>query len=284
VTTPILYRTPGPALSGSVDAIWLCDPWEPPHDQERRLPDGSMDLVIDLDDQELRVAAGDGSPPLRLRGPVISGAHTRSFLIDTTRPRRLLGLHFRAGGAFPFLGHPAGMVQDAHVELSALWGRAAHDLHGRLLDARTPEARFDVLEDALTARLATARPAHPSVDLALRRLQTSAEPPRIGELAAESGVSWRRFIELFRAEVGLTPKVFWRLRRFQDVLRRAHAGEEIDWAEAALDCGYADQAHCIRDFRAFSGLNPTAYVARRSEHRNHVPVPGGGLPPIPLPV
>jgi AraC-like DNA-binding protein len=174
------------------------------------------------------------------------------------------------------------MVQDAHVELSALWGRAAHDLHGRLLDARTPEARFDALEEALAARRRTARPSHPAVEPALRRLQTASEPPRIAELAAESGVSWRRFIELFRAEVGVTPKVFWRLRRFQDVVRRAHRGDEIDWAQTALDCGYADQAHCIRDFRAFSGVNPGAYVARQPEHRNHVPFPGGGTPPGPL--
>lgn len=272
MTVPILYRTPGPSLSDTVDAMYLCDPWEPPHGLERRLPDGSMELVIDLDDQEIRVAAGEGSPSLRLRGPVVSGAHTRSFVIDTSRPRRLLGLHFRSGGAFPFLGHPAGMVQDAHVELSALWGRAAHDLHGRLLDAHTPEARFAILEEALTVRRTTARPGHPAVDLALRRLQTAVDPPRIADLAAQSGVSWRRFIELFRAQIGMTPKVFWRLRRFQDVLRRAHRGDEIDWAQTALDCGYADQAHCIRDFRAFSGVNPTAYVARRSQHRNHVPL------------
>lgn len=272
MNAPILYHTPGPALRGAVDAIYLCDPWEPPHDLERRLPDGSLDLIIDLDDEEIRVAADEESAPLRLRGPVVSGPHTRSFVIDTARPRRLLGLHFRAGGAFPFLGHPAGMVQDAHVELSALWGRAAHDLHGRLLDAPTPEARFALLEEALTARRPAARPGHPAVDLALCRLQTSTEPPRIADLAAESGVSWRRFIELFRAQVGVTPKVFWRLRRFQDVLRRAHRGDAIDWAQTALDCGYADQAHCIRDFRAFSGVNPTAYVAQRFEHRNHVPL------------
>jgi AraC-like DNA-binding protein len=271
MTASILYRTPRSSLADSVEAIYLCDPWDPEHDQERRMPDGSLDLIVDLDDEEIRVAADEESPPLRLRGPIVSGAHTRSFVIDTSRPRRLLGLHFRPGGAFPFLGHPAGMVQDAHVELSALWGRAAHDLHGRLLDARTPEARFDALEEAMTARRRTARPSHPAVGAALCRLQTASERPRIADLAAESGVSWRRFIELFRAQVGVTPKVYWRLRRFQEVLRRAHRGDEIGWAQTALDCGYADQAHCIRDFRAFSGVNPRAYVARRSEHRNHVP-------------
>jgi methylphosphotriester-DNA--protein-cysteine methyltransferase len=87
------------------------------------------------------------------------------------------------------------------------------------------------------------------------------------------GLSQRRFIQVFRDEVGLTPKLFCRIQRFQEVLRRIGKGQQFEWVDVALDCGYYDQAHFINDFQAFSGLNPTAYLAHpRDRNPNHVPI------------
>jgi AraC-like DNA-binding protein len=86
------------------------------------------------------------------------------------------------------------------------------------------------------------------------------------------GLSQRRFIELFNEQVGLTPKVFCRVRRFQHAIRRAHRNRAINWSELAVDCGYFDQAHLIHDFQAFSGLTPAAWAAQRTNHLNHVPI------------
>ena len=89
-------------------------------------------------------------------------------------------------------------------------------------------------------------------------------------MTREIGLSPRRFIEVFKDEVGLRPKVFCRVRRFQRVLASIHRQESVEWADVAVACGYYDQAHFIHDFRAFSGINPTAYLERRGRHRNHV--------------
>ena len=83
-------------------------------------------------------------------------------------------------------------------------------------------------------------------------------------------LSPKRFIERFKADVGVTPKRYCRLLRFQRVVTNAHRGGATDWAELALACGYFDQAHLIHDFREFSGLTPTAYEARRTAFQNHV--------------
>jgi AraC-like DNA-binding protein len=77
------------------------------------------------------------------------------------------------------------------------------------------------------------------------------------------GLSSRRFIELFRRQVGLTPKVFCRVRRFQHVLRTIHREKDIEWAQIALECGYYDQPHFIHDFQSFSGLTPERLSRRR---------------------
>jgi methylphosphotriester-DNA--protein-cysteine methyltransferase len=86
------------------------------------------------------------------------------------------------------------------------------------------------------------------------------------------GFSQRRFIELFRDQIGLTPKAFCRVRRFQRILQAVHRRSEVDWAQVALDGGYYDQSHLIHDFRGFSGLTPATYLAAAAEHLNHVPM------------
>ena len=80
----------------------------------------------------------------------------------------------------------------------------------------------------------------------------------------------KRFIDRFKLEVGMTPKRYCRIRRFQHALRLANRGCRIEWTDVALDCGYFDQAHFIHDFQRFAGLTPTAYQAVRTSFQNHV--------------
>jgi len=85
-------------------------------------------------------------------------------------------------------------------------------------------------------------------------------------------LSARRFIELFRRYVGVTPKLYCRIRRFQRALGELHRIKQMDWSAVALECGYYDQSHFIRDFRQFSGLTPSAYRDMR-----------GSIEPVPEP-
>src|SRR6185312_6305295 len=139
----------------------------------------------------------------------------------------------------------------------------------RLLAIDGPEARLRLLERLLLARLDHARTSHAAVGHALLAFRTGRR--RIGDVVDETGLSPRRFIRLFSDEVGLTPKAFCRIRRFQKAVERLHGATAVDWADTAVVCGYYDQAHMIHEFQAFAGLNPTAYLARRAVHMNHVP-------------
>jgi AraC-like DNA-binding protein len=77
---------------------------------------------------------------------------------------------------------------------------------------------------------------------------------------------------LFREQVGLTPKLFYRLHRFQGVLWQTALGAPVDWSDVALAGGYCDQAHLAHEFRDFSGISPTAYLASERTVVNHVPI------------
>ena len=190
------------------------------------------------------------------------------MIFHTHIPGRPLSV-FKPGGAFPFFKQPAGELQDTDVSLDVFWGAEAGYLREGLLEARTPEAKFCVFERALLARIVKPLERHPAVRFAVDSFQRC--PHRaISCVTDQIGLSERRFIQVFAEQVGLTPKLFCRVKRFQKVLRRVTGSESIDWTQIALSCGYFDQAHFIHDFRAFSGINPSSYVANKTQFQNHV--------------
>ena len=264
---------PAPPLSEFVELLWLYEGYQQPHAKERLLPDGSMELVINLNEDLTRVYDPHDTVKFRtLRGPVMVGAHSEFFVIDTAEQHSVAGVHFKPGGAFPFFGPPASELHNTLVSLEDLWGRLAGQLRERLLEAATPQAKLRVLEQALLAQAAERLERHPAVAFALHEFRSAPHTRTIAEVTGQIGLSAKRFIQVFNGEVGLTPKLFCRVRRFQRVLRRIGAGRPVEWAAVAADCGYFDQAHFIHDFRAFSGINPSTYMAQRTEHLNHVPL------------
>jgi AraC-like DNA-binding protein len=264
-----LHRAPPPALAPFVRALWY---WtgEYTYARERILPSGAMQLLINLHEDELRWYDGEGYATVhRSRGAVFSGMFARHIAIDTDEQREIVGVTFKPGGAAPFLPAPADVAFETHVELDALWHRDGAVLRERLLDAGTPEAMLCTLEAVLRARLARSCERDRAVAYALGAFDRGA---RVGDVTAHLGMTPRRFIQRFSAAVGLTPKRYARVRRFQRVLDALEGGRAVDWARVALANGYFDQAHLIRDFRAFSGVSPTAYAPRASDARHHVPI------------
>jgi len=274
----MIYRVyiPRPPLSNFVEMFWFYGAYAPPHAKERVLPNGSMELIVSLrDDDGLRAYdQRDMGRSRSLGGCVVTGARSGFNIVDTAGQAPSMGVHFKPGGAFPFFGFPAGELRDAHVPLEAVWGAAARELRDRLLEARPPESGFRILEQALLTRASRPLERHPAVSLALADFWSVPHARTISETIERSGLSRKRFIKLFRDEVGQTPKLFSRIRRFQELLCIIESGRRVDWAELALMCGYFDQAHFIHDFREFSGLSPGSYLARRGEHPNHVVLPG----------
>jgi AraC-like DNA-binding protein len=259
---PFYHRyVPAPPLSDFVELLWLFDGYAPGHARERLLPMGTVELVVNLREDQ---------PDFR--DPVLSGPRSEYSILETAHAARVIGVHFRPGGAFPFLGLPAGELHNQDVPLDVVWGSRAQELRERILAAPGAAAQLRVLERALLDSL-SGRSLHRAVTFALREFQTVPHVRSVTDVTEAVGLSQRRFIDRFRDEVGLTPKLFCRVRRFQEVVRRVHDRREVDWADVALACGYFDQAHFIHDFRAFSGLSPSAYFACKGDHRNHVPLP-----------
>jgi len=205
----------------------------------------------------------------------ISGAHSQYIVIDALPASSMIGVHFKPGGASAILGLPAVALRDQVVELDALWGSSATDLRDQLLAARTPRMKFQTLERFLIDRLAR-RAFDPAqqrrVFWARDLFAQNAETGKIRAVVDQLGISHKHFIDQFRRHVGLTPKLFCRIQRFQQVLAEIAARRSVEWADVASSCGYYDQAHFVHDFHRFSGLNPSTYAHERPESPNFVPV------------
>ena len=267
------YRPAAP-LSNFVDLFWYYAGHVREHSKERLLPTGTIELVINLHEDEVRTYDPDNTDIChRTPGSVVIGAHSRYFVLDTSEQSNVIGIHFKPGGAFPFLKPPVGEFRDMHVALDAVWGAGGGAaLREQLLQVPTPEDKFAVLESTLLSRISHYPEPHAAVAHAVKCFDGAPQVQTITSLTERIGLSPKRFIQLFTEQVGLTPKLYCRVQRFQRVVQSVWQQRQVDWAGVAADCGYYDQAHFIRDFRAFSGLNPSAYLSLRGEFLNHVPL------------
>jgi hypothetical protein len=196
-------RVPRGPLSDFVELFWFFDPYAVPHAREQLLPGATTELIIDL----RRAARGSTAA-------LVAGPRSEYFVLDTTEELSLLGVHFKSGGGFPFFGVPAGELHNLEVPLDILWGSRAEGLRERVLEAPTPGAKFDLLERALLDAASTLA-GHRAVAFALRELSTVPQARSISEVTDAIGMSQRCFIERFRHEVGMAPKLFSRVQRFQ---------------------------------------------------------------------
>jgi AraC-like DNA-binding protein len=252
----LLGRVPVRPLSDYVGLLWYAEAWQPPHARERHMPDGSVNIIIPL----------DGGPGM------VTGARSRSIVLHTARPITVIGVHFKRGGASPFLDVPVSELSDLSAALPDVCGVTSRPLRDRLLEEPGAERRLDLLERWLAARLVQrSRSPDPAILWAVRELEGRPHV-QVRAVAAHIGRSARWFINRFAAEVGLTPKVFGRVQRFQRALRHMHRSARPDLATLAVSVGYFDQAHLAHDFRSIAGLTPSDYLASRTEHINHVSI------------
>ena len=257
------FIAPTPPLAEFIDQFWYSYD-APAYQTVRVVPTGTIELVFNLDQDDLGFYFTERSGSYKsFSGAVFSGAHARPLFVETRK--HVMGVHFKPGGAFPFLRVPASELTDTHVDLEALWGKSARDLREQLCAASTPAKRFRVLESALIACLENSSEEHRAVRAALDIFRREAGEARIRNLAAHLGLSQRHFIKVFSKQVGVTPKLFGRVQRFQRAVDLTRRNSTPDWSDIAVACGYFDQSHLIHDFQIFAGLSPSEFLRQRSE-------------------
>jgi AraC-like DNA-binding protein len=236
----------------------------------RGLPSPYLTVIFTLDDPlTISTHVDVRQPPASYR-TLVGGLHTSPALVTHQGRQSGIQLLLSPLGARALLGMPAAGLASIDVEGSEVLGPLADQIGERITAAGDWPARFAVLDQALTSRLADP-PIEPrisdEVGHAWRRLLSSRGHCAVSELAAETGWSDRHLRSRFCGETGLTPKAASRVIRFDRtrrlLQRRAAAGSPLQLAGLAADCGYYDQAHLAREFRDLAGLPPSAWLAEQ---------------------
>ncbi|MGE0786265.1 MAG: helix-turn-helix domain-containing protein [Sandaracinaceae bacterium] len=260
-----LCRPPrDPALARLVDTLWVQSE-ALPHPRERIVPSGRAQLLLNLGGDVLREHRLDGRLANETRGLAIQGLRTGPLVIDTSDQRHACGASLAHGAVRQLFGLPASELADQLVELDALWGIGARRMRDRVGEAPSLEAQLDALEAALLEIVARRSPDRRAIE-ACHRL-ARGEP--VAAVVDRGGFTAATLIRHMREHIGVAPKLFSRILRFQSALRGV--ARSTSWAQLALEAGFADQAHLVREFRHFSGTSPSAYRPR-TDAQNHIPL------------
>jgi AraC-like DNA-binding protein len=277
------YRefAPHPALLGRVRAFFSFGPSRAPAPVRRRV---TYEALFDAAERAPRFADANASIVFELtsscdahgvwrpgdRGAQASmiGAMSRAAPEAAVDIPAMVGAYLHPAQVSRFTRVPASELTNRVVALEELWGAAALDLRSQISELEEGDG-VDRLESELLRRAEDRQIGAATVTLNVEGVAAMVLERggrvTVEELAFAAGVSRQHLGRVFRERVGVAPKLFCRLARFQSALAYAPQGR-VNWAQAAAALGYADQSHMIAELREFSSFTPERLAGGRVFH------------------
>lgn len=260
-------------LNQFVDCFFYHAGYNPAHSVDRFLPDGNVEIIIDLHDAPQYIYDNVTLKEVQACHHVwASGVRTEPISIGSGKAAEMIVIYFKKGRAHPFFPVPMSEISDCVLDADLLWGKRFGYLREKILETKELSRKFVVIEEFLLRQFQSKLDPDPVVEYAVDRIIATPDQISLGKLNDSIGYSQKHFISLFKSQVGITPKAYLRIMRFQKAINEIEEIQKVEWTAIAQDCGFYDQAHLIKDFRAFSGLTPEQYVRSKSELLNYIPV------------
>lgn len=247
-----LILPPHPSLAPYIDNYWFLNTQRPADDalREQIFVDVRADILFNFGAAYVRESA-DGTVTT-LAASNVDAPRDQPVSVVQSGHVRLVGVRFKPGGLAAFVPMPVGHLLNLTAETGDVLGAVVHELESRLYDAPTAAAQKILLDGFFLSRLSPPN-KYTLAQAVIRRLD-AGDTTRIDQLAGEFGYSARTLDRVFTQVVGVPPKVYARIARFQRAL--ALLTQPIALTEVALAAGYFDQPHLTREFRALAGQTP----------------------------
>jgi AraC-like DNA-binding protein len=258
-------------LAGIVHEYWEVQGRLNPF-REALLPNGYVEVMVNLGPPH-RVFQGSSSGIWERSW--FSGLQERSIFIESLDGTHLVSIRMHPLGATQIFGLAAAGTANLIVDLDSLVGSRAHDLRDGLLAEEFPGGRFAILEKWLRERSTLDVSIPPFVREATTRIERAHGCLRIAELHKDLDASRKHLAVSFTRFVGMSAKAFARLHRFVWTLEQLRNSADVEWSRIAVEAGYSDQSHLVRDFRRVGAASPTDYLRRFAPDRDALLEPAG---------
>lgn len=260
-------------LDRFIDLFVYFERAEHAHTVDRFLPNGDTEILIDFNDAPQYIYDNDTLKEIQACNSMwTSGLRTEPITIPSGNGAAMMVITFKKGMAAPFFPFPMQEITDSVVDADLVWGAEFTSLRERLLGTDDISERFRMVEAFLVYRFRSRLEMNPCIAFAVGEMSARPDAWSIARINQKIGYSQKHFTDLFRKNVGVTPKAYLKLMRFQKAVRTIDAAGDIDWGTIADDCGFYDQAHFINDFKHFSGFTPEQYVKISTNYQNYLPV------------
>lgn len=236
-------QAPSASLANLVEHYWHVR-WDLrglPAQQQATLPHPNVHLVVEQG---------------RAR---IYGVHQGRFVRQLQGLDQVFGIKFKAGGFYPFHGQPVSDLANQSVDAASCFGLTGMHFTRQVLAAPDFAAMCAAAETLLLQNLPPPDPQVTRVSALLQRIAKDTSIVSVEDVLAISGLNKRALQRLFQKYVGIGPKWVIQRYRLHEAVAQVQAGRGRDWTALALELGYFDQAHFVRDFRQLVGMAPGEY-------------------------
>lgn len=261
--------SPSPPLSAYIDDLYYLD-GPSPYPHQKVLPVVSSNLMINLGAPFDVYKPKQSEPFITCADSWWVGIWHTYHSVDWPAEVKLYGVHFKPGGAYPFLQFPLSEMNSQVVPVDTIWGHYASELRERLYAAQTVHAGFALLENLLLARLSKAPRNLDLVQYALTEIAHQHGALSIRALSDRVSISQNHLGTQFKRLVGIPPKEVARFYRFARALHLIDSAQCVDLTHITYQSRFYDQSHFNKDFVAFTGHSPSEYLRlrRRVETEN----------------
>ena len=250
------------SLAPFVKSIFHYKDFYPDHSIERVIPTGHLFIIFELDDLTRHTYDNKNLKPNgTYRKAWVSGMHKNHISISAHQNSEMFVIQLEPYGGFPFIHRPIEQLNERVIPAEEIFGPDILAFRNNILSLEKSEDKFQACDHWLSDHFDPHKVPPPDL-VNFVTAQQSNPVSQLPEIMAKYPRSQKHLIHLFKKYIGLTPKWYQRILRFNDLLKQIQNKENIAWADIAYRCGYTDQSHFIKEFKHFSGFNPREFIKK----------------------